>query len=209
MFNCGTFEATHEAVAELCQAYEAPRVLDVGCGSGALLAALAPEIRFGVGIDRDERAVALAHRRAAGLDNLTFHALPVEQLPDRDLGHFDVILFVGSLEHMADPHIALRAACARAHWGSRIAVVAISPDAPHACLTRSALRWSAEPVVAHLGADGLRSVAGHAGLEVDDVRPLYRGSRRTRGTRAVGRMLKGYDSLGGPTCIVILRPASR
>lgn len=209
MINCGTFEATREAIVELCHVQGAARVLDVGCGSGALLAALAPEIRFGVGIDRCESAIDLARRRTAGLDNLAFHTLSAEHLPDHDLKNFDVILFVGSLEHMADPYIALRAVSSRAHDGSRIAVVAISPTAPHARLSRSALRWSANPVVAHLGADGLHSVAQHVGLEVDDVRPLYRGSRRTRGTRVVGWALKEYDRLGGPTCLVILRPSCR
>lgn len=204
---CGTFEATLETVAELCRPHGAARVLDVGCGTGELLSALAPQIRFGVGIDISERAIDSARHRAAGLDNLSFHVLPAEQLPDHDLGRFDVILFVGSLEHMADPRIALRAACARAHRASRIAVVAISPDAPHARISRSLLRWSANPVVAHLGADGLRTLAAHAGLAVEGVRPLYRGSRGTRSARAAGRILKGYDSLGGPTCAVVLRPA--
>jgi 2-polyprenyl-3-methyl-5-hydroxy-6-metoxy-1,4-benzoquinol methylase len=206
MINCGTFEATLETIAALCQARGAPRVLDIGCGTGALLTALAPAIHAGVGIDSRQRAIDSARRRAAGLDNLAFHALPVEQLPDHDLGHFDIILFVGSLEHMADPRMALQAAGTRAHRDSRIAVVAISPEAPHARLSRRLLQSSANPVVAHLGVERLRRVAEQAGLEVERVQPLYRGSRRTRGARVVGRILAGYDTLGGPTCTVILRP---
>ncbi|GGX98632.1 hypothetical protein GCM10007160_27790 [Litchfieldella qijiaojingensis] len=208
MIDCGTFEATLEAITELCHARGSARVLDVGCGSGALLTALAPEIRLGVGIDKSEAAIGFARRRAEGFDNLTFHALPIERLPDHHPGQFDVILFVGSLEHMADPHIALKAASTRMHEGSRIAVVAISPQSPHAILSHTALRWSATPVVGHLGANDLRSIASHVGLEVESVRDLYRGSRKRRSARAAGWLLKQYDRLGGPTCIITLKPAS-
>ena len=202
----GTSDATCRAIGEVCRRYGRPRLLDVGCGRGELLIALAPDIRQGVGIDIAPDAIAVARRRLLGVEHVALHLLPADGLADRDLGSFEVICFVGSLEHMSDPRRALRAARTRATPDGRIVVVVISPKAPHAIASRWALRWSDGPAVAHLGVDGLRPVAAAAGLRIAEVRPLDRGCRCAGPARALTGLLSAYDAVGGATQAVVLAP---
>jgi len=85
------------------------RVLDLGCGDGALLASLCPS--FGVGIDISVRAVREARRR---FPHLRFICADVEQLPvdttfdyvvaSNVVGYlFDVWTFFRNLQHVANP----------------------------------------------------------------------------------------------------------
>lgn len=75
------------------------RVLDVGCGVGALLDALGLEGRY-VGVDRDREARALAEARHPGQPFLD--SLPAE-------GPFDTVVALALLEHLEDPVGDLRA----------------------------------------------------------------------------------------------------
>lgn len=200
----GTFEATVQMVGELCERYPRPRILDIGCGEGAHLLALAPRIHGGFGIDVSRRAVSAATARSDGRSQLAFRVLEAERLPESDLGRFEIVLFIGSLEHMADPQIALAAARGRLRPDGRIVVVAISPSAPHAMISQHALRRSPMPVTRHLGVEGVRRVAAEALLHVGDVRPLYRGSRNSLAARTASGLLSLYDCVGGPTQAVVL-----
>lgn len=85
----------------------ARRVLDVGCGAGALGAALREERGIEVaGLELSPQAAARARERLdhvleANLDDL-------RELPF-DHGHFDAMVFGDVLEHLHDPHRLLRA----------------------------------------------------------------------------------------------------
>ena len=63
------------------------RLLDLGCGNGALLAQLSDRIAAGVGVDASAGQLQQARRRCAGLTNLTFHhtTQPVLPLPDSSI----------------------------------------------------------------------------------------------------------------------------
>lgn len=77
---------------------EAKRILDVGCGSGALGAALKARQECEVwGLEKDRGAAAIAKDR---LDHVTVG--DVEELP-KVTGTFDCILCADILEHLADP----------------------------------------------------------------------------------------------------------
>lgn len=84
---------------------EGARVLDVGCGDGALLALLARECKTrGSGLERDPKQVRACIAR--GLSAAQGDA-------DRDLaefpsGAFDVVIFSHTLQHLHDPRAALR-----------------------------------------------------------------------------------------------------
>jgi 2-polyprenyl-3-methyl-5-hydroxy-6-metoxy-1,4-benzoquinol methylase len=81
------------------------RCLDVGCGAGALGAALkAAGAAHVAGIELDAEAAARASTR---LDTLVEGSVLDAVLPFAD-GEFDVIVFADVLEHLPDPDAALR-----------------------------------------------------------------------------------------------------
>jgi methionine biosynthesis protein MetW len=100
------FEFDRPELRELVPA-EARRVLDVGCGAGALGAALREERGIEVmGLELSPDAAARARERLdavveADLDDLV--DLPFER------GTFDAMVFGDVLEHLRDPHRLLRA----------------------------------------------------------------------------------------------------
>ncbi len=204
----GTYDATRDAVRGICRSYGRARVLDIGCGDGRLLAALAPDIASGWGIDISTERLREARQATGGHPHLEFRNMPVERLAQEEGEPFDVVLFVGSLEHMQDPLRALAAVRSWIRPGGRVVVAAIAPRAPHAILSRWWLRGSDNPVVQHLGIEGLRVIAQPAGFEVDRIVDLRRGSRRGWAARALQGLLSVYDALGGPTRAVILRPTN-
>lgn len=80
------------------------RVLDAGCGRGALVRALAPHVAEVVGVDEDEGALAAA--REAAPANATFVAGDVTALPFA-FGSFDVACCVGVLHHVRRPELVV------------------------------------------------------------------------------------------------------
>ena len=80
------------------------RMLDVGCGTGAMLAAAAARGIATAGLDISDVAVSQARERAPGSE---LHVGVAERLPFAD-GEFDVVSCVGSLEHVTDPALAVR-----------------------------------------------------------------------------------------------------
>jgi SAM-dependent methyltransferase len=75
------------------------RVLDIGCGNGALLARLSPRITRGTGVDRSEGMIARARARSAGHGNLDFAAIPEPKLPFDDAS-FDVVISLLSFRYL-------------------------------------------------------------------------------------------------------------
>ncbi len=79
---------------------EGTRVLELGCGSGRLLASLKPA--EGVGLDRNPEAIRVARELHAGQPGLTFDVADVQSeiLPDRP--PFDYIILSDLVMHLAD-----------------------------------------------------------------------------------------------------------
>ena len=67
----------HRAVASIARFYipRGARVLEVGCGTGDLLAALEPGVGVGVDLSRE-----MIRRAAARHPVLSFHSMPAERL---------------------------------------------------------------------------------------------------------------------------------
>jgi SAM-dependent methyltransferase len=104
---------------------EGQRVLDLGCGSGHLLAALRPSV--GVGIDISRPAVREATERYGG-PGLRF--LEGDFADPRVLaragGPFDAILLVNVVTHLTDVQAALDALHAVSHARTRVLVYSYS-----------------------------------------------------------------------------------
>lgn len=90
---------TVSLLAERLGAAGARSVLDIGCGSGGLCAALAAKGFAMTGIDPSAEAVALAGQRVAGA---AFQAASAEALPFAP-GAFDAAVFLNSLHHVPEP----------------------------------------------------------------------------------------------------------
>ncbi len=94
------------------------RVLEVGCGTGNLLASLDPAV--GVGIDFSQTAIAIAQ---SNYSHLQFYCLDAETLVPKELGDndpFDFIVLSGVLGHLGDIQQVLQHLQAFCHPRTRL-----------------------------------------------------------------------------------------
>jgi methionine biosynthesis protein MetW len=117
------------------------RVLDVGCGSGGLLAALAGHAAHRAGVELSAAAAAAAGQVADEIVNLPVDgALPF--LP----GSFDVVVCADVLEHVPDPAATLTSLAGLCRPGGAVVV-----SVPNVANWQARLRllrgvWRYEPV---------------------------------------------------------------
>ena len=97
-------------------------VADLGCGTGSLAAALAPEVARVVGVDQSADMLRSARRRTAGLGNVELRRGALEALPLDDAS-CDAALLVLSLGWVADPPRVLAEAARVVRPGGRVALV--------------------------------------------------------------------------------------
>jgi len=79
---------------------------DLGCGTGALSAALAPHVAHVHAIDASPEMLSTAHARLAGVRNITVANGAIESLPLPDAS-LDAAVLLLVLHHVADPARAL------------------------------------------------------------------------------------------------------
>jgi glycosyltransferase involved in cell wall biosynthesis/SAM-dependent methyltransferase len=110
----------HRAIAALCRRHVAPgaRVLELGCGTGDLLAALDPDPEGSLGIDLSAAMVARARERHP---ELRFEKADAETLalPGRT---FDAIVASDLVGHLEDIYATLRGLRALCHPRTRLVV---------------------------------------------------------------------------------------
>jgi len=155
-------------------------VVDVGCGTGQLLIALARDIDRGVGLDFSQEMVNLAERnaraRGAACGNIRFVRADAAAVPAELAGSrcVDTALFCGVIEHLPSPVDAL--AAWRRELSPRGRILVISPDnrGPGPRIDRFLhgrpfrvfdADWSFSPA-------SLRAVAAQAGLRAAGVGAL-------------------------------------
>ena len=82
------------------------RVLDIGCGNGALLNALSDRIGSGVGVDESAGILDRAQKRNSEISNLRFEIIKGPVLPFEDAS-FDVVISLMSFRYLDwDPLLA-------------------------------------------------------------------------------------------------------
>jgi ubiquinone/menaquinone biosynthesis C-methylase UbiE len=75
------------------------RVLDIGCGNGALLNALSDRIAEGTGVDESAAILEQARKRNTGKSNLNFEKITGPVLPFEDAS-FDVVISLMSFRYL-------------------------------------------------------------------------------------------------------------
>jgi ArsR family transcriptional regulator len=140
-------------------------VADLGCGTGALAAELAPRVRKVIAVDQSAAMLRGARRRTAKLANVALHEAPLEALPLDDAS-CDAALLVLALAYLADPVPALREAARILVPAGRLVVV-------------DAIRHDDEPLRRRMGQvrpgfspDELAALLAAAGLEDRAARRL-------------------------------------
>ena len=101
------------------------RVLDVGCGTGQIIASLNP--REGVGVDLSPRMVGIARRQYGGRPNLNFENLSATQVGLADRGSFDAVISGDMIEHADDWRAAVAAMVSVCRPGGLIVVSTPNP----------------------------------------------------------------------------------
>ncbi len=75
------------------------RVLDIGCGNGALLNALSERLESGFGVDESERIIERARLRSSKISNLKFESIVGPVLPFGD-AEFDIVISLMSFRYL-------------------------------------------------------------------------------------------------------------
>ena len=102
---------------------------DLGCGTGAVLTALAPHVAHVIGVDGSEEMLAAARTRTrdlAPLRNITLHRGTLEALP-LESATLDAATLVLVLHHLPAPALALAEAARVLKPGGRLLIVDMAP----------------------------------------------------------------------------------
>jgi ubiquinone/menaquinone biosynthesis C-methylase UbiE/DNA-binding transcriptional ArsR family regulator len=104
------------------------RVLDIGCGTGRMMALLAPRAESVLGIDLSRRMLALARTRIAeqGLANCAVRQADMARLPLPDAS-FDLVVLCMVLHYADDPAAVLAEAARLVSPGGTVAVIDLAP----------------------------------------------------------------------------------
>lgn len=129
--------AVLDRMREAAQLTKQSRVLDVACGPGIVVEALARFAGEVVGCDITPEMLARAQQRcaAAGLTNVRFSPGRAEALPFDDAA-FDVVVSRSAVHHFPDPAAALREMARVVRAGGRVVTVDVmsSENAAEAAL---------------------------------------------------------------------------
>lgn len=99
---------------------------DLGCGTGALLSALAQSVGHVIGVDASDEMLAAARARTAGLDNVELRRGSLEALPI-DEATLDAATMMLVLHHVPAPAAAIAEAARVLKPGGRLLLVDMSP----------------------------------------------------------------------------------
>ena len=98
------------------------KVLDVGCGGGILAESMALRGAETLGIDMGTAPLSVAelHALEAGVDNVTYKKITVEELAKEQAEKFDVVTCMEMLEHVPDPSSIIKSCCDLVKPGGKV-----------------------------------------------------------------------------------------
>ena len=161
-------EETVERVAWLLGLSGSERVLDVGCGAGAIALAVAGTAREVVGVDVVPELLAEARARAAS--NVSFVAADATALPFAR-GEFDVVCCARVFHHVPRPELVLAEMTRVLRAGGTMLVVdQLAPDDPLAAIELNRFEHARDPSTSRVLADvDLRGLFDANGLVLHAV----------------------------------------
>lgn len=142
---------------------EGSSVLEIGCGTGTILASLAPA--RGVGVDVSPKMVEIA---AAKFPSLSFCVADAEAFDPGE--RFDYVIVPDVIEHLSDPGAMFRSVGKACRVGTRVIVSCVNPL--WAPVLHLAERWKLKmPEGEHrwLPAGEIRRLAGDAGFDLVEI----------------------------------------
>jgi ArsR family transcriptional regulator len=101
-------------------------VADLGCGTGAMTAILAPHVKRVIGVDASDEMLAAARARVGALANVELRKGTLEALPIEDAS-VDAATLMLVLHHLPAPAHALAEAARILKPGSRLLIVDMAP----------------------------------------------------------------------------------
>jgi ArsR family transcriptional regulator len=142
-------------------------VADLGCGTGALSAAIAPFVLRVVGVDQSEDMLHAARRRTAGAPNVELRQGALEALPLEDKS-CDAALLVLALGWVEDPAQVLSEAARIVRPGGRLVLVDAVLHADEVFRRRAGQVW---PGFETSGVEALLAAAGFADARCSPLPP--------------------------------------
>lgn len=158
----GEHSLTHLALSMLSSELV---IADLGCGSGGVLALLAPQVMRVIGIDREPAMIEAAQSKTRGFGNVEIRHGELESPPLSD-AEVDIALFNLVLHLVESPTSALHAvASALKPQGKILIIDMVAHD-------RDEYRQSMGHVSLGFSEEEIHSFARRAGLTLDHYRPL-------------------------------------
>jgi len=99
-----------DILKDLAQFSPKDKVLEIGCGTAFHLVALSPNFNNGTGVDISPQMLSVAKKHALLIDNnkLKFILDDAETLKKIPSNSFDVVFFIGLIEHLVNPKACLK-----------------------------------------------------------------------------------------------------
>lgn len=182
------FRLEMETILRLARPNPAGRVLELGCGSGALLPRLAPHYRLAVGMDISPTGLGLAARsireKADERSGIALLCALAESLPFQG-DSFDAVMAQHLVEHLNDPGRALREWYRVLRPGGTLTLITPNGAYPDGDIF-------ADPTHTTLFTRGsIRSCLEVAGFRVDRINTLFPYLGRGRLARSASIRLAG------------------